>query len=182
MNVRNNREHNTRLVGQAFAAESSTAANRLTASSTMVFDVSLQKATARRTCSEEEIGQIVTQESLYCPLPSQLLRTVQRSVTDVRRAVTQLEEEAKELLYQVLPPRTCYYVFHNGDYHFYPNQLPQEVYELRKTVLFWINYAANEFFSRGKQREKLEIGSRALSMLYVLCYVQNAGRIISSYS
>lgn len=181
MNPSDSNKNNQQLEGQAFTPERSTVADRLVVPLTMVFGVSLQKASAKGTFSEEKIGQIVAQESVLCRLPDQLLRTVQRSVSDIRGAVAQVDDETEELWYRkiIVPPRMVYYVFHNGSYHFYHNELPQEVCELRQTALFWINYSANECFSRGKKREKLELGARALSMLYVLCDKRNAGRIIS---
>jgi len=172
-----------RLRGQALATRWPQDADLLAGPVTMVLCASLQNASARGLCSEEEIGQLVAQYSLRYPLPDRFLRMVQVFVTCFCGGVIELDEETKGLLHQAelsMPHQACYYVFHNGNDHFYRDELPQEVRDLCKTALFWINPTEREFFSRGKQREKYECPKpKAITMLRFLCDERNAGKIVS---
>jgi hypothetical protein len=172
-----------RLRGQALAAPWSRDADLLTGPLIMILGTSLHSAIAKGFCEEEEIGQLIAQYSLHYPLPDQFLRMAQVFVTGICGGVAEIDEKTKRLLREAelsVPHQACYYVFHNGNDHFYQDTFPEEVTNLHKTVLFWINPAEKEFFSRGKPREKSECPRpKTIAMLRFLCDERNAGKTVS---
>lgn len=172
-----------RLRGRALATGWSRDADLVAWPVMMVLGASLQNAIAKGVCSEEEIGELIAKYSLRYPLPDRFLRMVQVFVTGFCGGAVESDEETKRLLHQAelfVSHQACYYVFHNGKDHFYRNEIPQEVGQLRKTALFWINPGEKEFFSRGNQREKSECPNpKAITMLRFLCDERNVGKIVS---
>lgn len=168
--------------GHGLAGRWSRDADLLTAPLMMVLNRSLDKAIATGVLAEDEIGQIVAQEAVRRPLPDRFLRLVQGFVVEFCGGVSMPDEETENLLHGVDLWRTaeqCYFVFHNGSNHFYPNELPEVVLRIREKVLFWIHRAAGDFCSRGRPRSPADRPTpQAECVLRFLCDERNAGKTI----
>jgi len=172
-----------RLGGLAFAANWSKDADLLTVPLILVLDSSLENAIAEGVCSEDEVGTIVAERSLRWPLPEKFLLMVQAFVAGVCGAMAEPPAEMEKLVSRaksLLPHKNCYYVFHHGSYHYYPDELPSEVISLRNIARFWINPCEDEFFSCGhKQEGGYCPKGKHQKMLRFLCLKENADSKVS---
>jgi hypothetical protein len=182
MNSSGHNNHNPQTNGQASAHSWSISAEILMPNITQVLNSALEKAIIAGIYSQDEIAEFVAQLSLRWPVPPKILPLIQDFVTNCCDLTSQQQRQIKEFLLQagtVVHPRKCFLVFHHGQYYYYYDELQQEVLKLREKVLFWIDLSAQEFFSRGKRREKNECPPpRGMEMLRFLCRVDNAGREI----
>jgi len=169
-----------RLGGLAFATNWSKDADLLTVPLIMVLRDSLDCAIAEGVCSDDEVGQIVAEKGLRRTVPEKFLRMVQIFVSMICGAMAEPSTEVEKLISRaksLLPHKTCYYVFHHGSYHYYPDELPAEVTSLRNSVRFWINPADNEFFSCGQEQDEAYCPrNQHQKMLRFLCLKENADR------
>jgi len=169
-----------RLGGLAFATNWSKDADLLTVPLIMVLRDSLDCAIAKGACPDDEVGQIVAEKGLRRTVPEKFLRMVQIFVSMICGAMAEPSTEVEKLISRaksLLPHKTCYYVFHHGSYHYYPDELPAEVTSLRNSARFWINPADNEFFSSGQEQDEAYCPiNKHLKMLRFLCLKENADR------
>lgn len=139
----------------------------------------LEDTIRARGCSEDRIGEFVAHHSLRWQAPDRFLRMVDTFVADFCEAVDHQDKETEEFIQRLRPlvrPSICYTVFHHGEEHFYANELPKEVLNLRRSILFWIYRAKKEFLSCGQKRKAL----RPLTerVLRFICSKRNAGNIM----
>jgi hypothetical protein len=172
-----------RLGGLAFATNWSKDADLLTVPLIMVLRDSLECAIAGGICSDDEVGQIVAEKGLRQPVPEKFLRMVQMFVAMICGAMAEPKTEIEKLISHaksLLPHKSCYYVFHDGEYRYYPDRLPEQVMNLRGTALFWINPDDDEFLCCKERRTKDECPKdTSQKMLRFLCMKNNADKIIS---
>lgn len=169
-----------RLGGLAFAATWCRDADLLTPNVMRILDSTLEEAISGGICWEDQVADLVARHSLRWPAPDRFLGMVHMFVAYFCGGVVQPDEETKELLQRagsLIRHSKCYVVFHNGRDHFYPNELPEDVLELRKAVLFWIDRAAKVFRSRDQKRKGLR--PQTERVLRFICSERNAGKTIS---
>lgn len=169
-----------RLGGLAFAAGWSKDADLLTAPLIMVLRDSLDCAIAKGVCSDDEVGRIVAERSLRWPLPEKFLYMAQIFVSMICGAMAEPSTEVEKLISHaksLLPHKSCYFIFHHGDYHYYPEELPAKVTGLRERARFWLNPGEDEFFSCGQEQERTYCPKgKHQKMLRFLCLKENADR------
>jgi hypothetical protein len=172
-----------RLSSLAFATRWAKNADLWTVPLVMVLRTSLDSAIARGVCSEDDVGQIVAERSLRWPIPERFLHMVQMFVAMICGAIAEPSTEMEKFISRaksLLPLKTCYYVFHDGSYHYYPDELPAEVARLQSSARFWINQSKNKFFSCGQEQEGKDYPKgKPQAMLRFLCLKENAGQTVS---
>ena len=178
-----NRDNQNALIkGQGFMPGWAQTAGILRPNVMTLLSDTLRDVIASGVSSEEQIAEIVARNCLRSPLPDELLSEVEKFIVNYCIKAKQGYKDIRKFLQDTKQMPLSYHtflVFHHGRYHYY-YELSKEVLELRKTVLFWICRSANQFSSRGKQREKIEwLPPRAEKMVRFLCRQQNAGRIIT---
>ena len=172
-----------RLGGLSFATKWSKDADLLTVPLIMVLRDSLDCAIAEGICSDDEVGRIVAKKSLRWPLPEKFLCMAQMFVSMICGTLAEPPTEVEKLISQaksLLPHKSCYFVFHHGDYHYYPDELPAKVTSLRESARFWINQSENKFFSCGQEQEGEDYPKgKPQKMLRFLCLKENADSVVS---
>lgn len=136
----------------------------------------------RRRLTADQIMEIVVGHGLHWALPPELVPDMQIFVLKYIDRVAQQKSRIEEFLKRFSPslrPTLCYQVYHHGRTDYYYDELPEEILNLRKTALFWIDRSANEQLSRGQPRIRSEwLPPRAEEMLRFLCQADNAGPTI----
>jgi len=153
------------------------------ASFMQVVNCALSKAIGAKADTEQDVARLVARECLQWRLPPQLFHSALTFVIDYCRVAHEEKDAIADFFQQFTRlqyPGMCYEVFHHGQFHIYYDELPTEVFDLKKTVLFWIDHSKTECCSRGEPLSKNEtLEPKAEAMLRFLCWAEHAGRVVT---
>ncbi len=110
----------------------------------MILSAVLSDAHSRKLHTREEIAELIAYHSTCFPLPDDILNRVHGFVYNylneqIGAKAANDAESVVSYMSDVNP--ICYYVFHDGDYHFYAGQLPEKIQSLKKKLHVWGNLA-----------------------------------------
>ena len=125
---------------------------------TQVVNYSLAETIGTGARTADQIMEIVVGHGLRWALPPELVPDIEIFVLNYLDRVAQQKSRIEEFLKRFSPglrPSICYQVYHHGRTDYYYDELPKEVLNLKKDVLFWIHRSANELLSGGKPQEEV---------------------------
>jgi hypothetical protein len=130
--------------------------------------------------SEAKVRTLLASYGLQWPIANQFLAIAQNFICNFCSSATKPTQEMSTALnhkQSMKKYNICFIVFYKGRDTYYYDTLPENILNLRNTVLFWIYPTKGEYYSQGQAQKRLR--PQTVNVLRFLSSKQNEGKTIS---